>query len=469
MTNTFKKIGIYQCFVVIIALITSFLILYPSEKILISIAVLLSLPLFIATILLSFKKASSVIDEVQTIHISWILLLISLLLFKSRTGQEIVENPVEAQQLLRIIPLLMAGCLAFFYLIKTKRLFLIFRGPLFMFLFYCLSSLISIIYSSYFIYSAWKALELFICFMVIASIMSSYKNAEYLRTINNLNFAWNNLLIITIIFGALILPQFAFQNPTGAILPQIQGVYPVINPNSVGLMSAIAILLMLSKILDEKSKPLIYIFAGLLFLVILIFAQSRTSIIGVILSLSIYILLKRKIKIIVIKIAIVLVIIAAIGDVALNLISSYGLRGKTLESIQITTLSGRTQGWEEGWKQFKNSPVLGYGFASGARYDVLEKIGRESQGAMHNAFLDVLVNNGIIGFIPWIIAYVWALIILFKRSLNNLEDNTAPLFVSILILFGVRMTTGDSLVYHDYSTLFYLGILAYAQLLYLGE
>src|SRR4030042_6502318 len=145
MNNILKHVEIYQYFVVIlIAVIASFLILNASQKMFILIAGILSIPFFVSTILFSIKKLSLIINAVKIIHISWIFLLISSVLLKSRTATEIAENPVQSQQWLRIIPVLIAGCFAGVYLLRTKKISLIFQGPLLFFLFYCVSSLISI-------------------------------------------------------------------------------------------------------------------------------------------------------------------------------------------------------------------------------------------------------------------------------------------------------------------------------------
>jgi O-antigen ligase len=73
----------------------------------------------------------------------------------------------------------------------------------------------------------------------------------------------------------------------------------------------------------------------------------------------------------------------------------------------VFTLSGRTIGvWHEGWGLFLESPLLGFGFHA-------DRIFLEGQH-MHNSLLHALVQTGLIGTVLFILAFIWAWIILFR-------------------------------------------------------
>lgn len=425
-------------------------------------------PLMLITCFFSIKRLALFARELSFVHIPWILLFLGLLMFKSRTAQEAIDNPVGVQQWLRIIPALFAGLIAFFLTLKENKLSLILRGPLLFFLLYCLSALISVFFSVYKAYSLWKALELIIAFAAVSSIISSSNSSHNVKIVNSLNFTWNNILLVTVMIGAVFIPTSAFKQAYGAIVPQLHGVYPIINANSVGLMAAVALVFLISKVVDGEYKIVHVLSAAIVFFIIFLLAQSRTSMVGLSISLIVYLFIRKKIKWLGAT-AIALLFMILSGKSA-DLLSSYVLRGQTTESASVRTLSGRTEGWVVALDKFYESPLWGHGYAAGARYTVLGTIpGREDQTGLHNAFLDVLANNGLIGFIPWVTAFLWTLVILLKQSVKDPSDRFSPLFVSILILFFVRMTTGDSLVYHDNTTLMFLGIVAYAQLVYLKK
>lgn len=454
--------------VVAAAVVSGFLILNLSGTSLLIAVGFFSVPFALKTVVFSLSELGAIIKEIKLIHVFWFMLLVSLLMFKGRTAEEALLNQMGAQQWLRVLPALLAGSCGVGLLLRNGTFFHMTQGPLLFFSLYCLSSLISVLYTVQLGYSAWKATELVIILLVVSSFLSSPGASGKIATLNAMNFTWNNILLITVIIGAIFFRDAAFQEVLGGKLPQLHGVLPIINANSVGLMSALAILFVFSRFIDKTSRKTPLLVSLCVFLLVFIFAQSRTSIIGLTFSIAVFILLQKKIKKQTKILLLMLSIAIFISDFFGEILSLYVLRGKSVESISVTTLSGRTEGWEIAIEKFFDSPFWGYGIASGARYTVLSEVaGREEQTGLHNAFLDVLVNNGIIGFIPWIIAYIWTLKILLKRALKCPDDRQAGLFVSVMILFGVRMTTGDALVYHDYSMLMFLGILSYAQLIYM--
>jgi O-antigen ligase len=428
------------------------------------------MPIIIKSVMFLIKSLRNVLQEMQVLHIIWFLLLIGLLMFTGRSSKDISENPLQLVKWLRVFPVLFGFVVTTTHLLNRGDFGILFRGPLLLFFFYCISSLFSITYSKEIGYSAWKATELMISFMAIAAIISSYKKENAVVTVNIMNFAWNNALLITVLLGAILFPNLAFHKPYGAILPQLHGVIPLINANTVGLMAAIAILYILWNIIDGVSNRSSLILLLIFVFTLFVFAQSRTSMLGLSIAVIYLFYFRRKPKLLIASMIILIVVLISSLSFFRNLFTSYVLRGQSIDAPLITTVSGRTVGWEKAIDKFMESPIYGYGIASGARYSVLAEVpGREEQGALHNAFLDVLINNGIIGFIPWILSYLWTFILLLKRNMIVPEDKTASLLASIMVLFSVRMLTGDILIYHDNSTLMFLGILAYAQILHLEK
>jgi exopolysaccharide production protein ExoQ len=78
-------------------------------------------------------------------------------------------------------------------------------------------------------------------------------------------------------------------------------------------------------------------------------------------------------------------------------IGTYLRRGDSDE--QIRTLNSRTELWEQGFDLWEQRRALGYGFMS-ARGLFLETFGL---GDAHNAFLEVLVNSGLLGTPVWLL------------------------------------------------------------------
>ncbi|MCI0895372.1 MAG: O-antigen ligase family protein, partial [Chloroflexi bacterium] len=98
------------------------------------------------------------------------------------------------------------------------------------------------------------------------------------------------------------------------------------------------------------------------------------------------------------------------GAWALRLVPSDTLRGIRFQK-GFFTLTGRTAVWAQGWQLLKLSPLFGFGFHA----DRLLLDGQH----MHNAVMHALVQTGLIGTIPFVGAFLWGWILLFK-ALRNL-------------------------------------------------
>lgn len=107
---------------------------------------------------------------------------------------------------------------------------------------------------------------------------------------------------------------------------------------------------------------------------------------------------------------------------------SYVKRGSTDEKVM--TLSGRTAYWRSGWSAFLGAPTFGRGQWS----DRLLRIGH-----IHNAFLQALLNGGLIGFVPFILSWVlgWQLFMRLwrKRSQLQASDQANLLVCGLLMAF----------------------------------
>jgi len=133
-----------------------------------------------------------------------------------------------------------------------------------------------------------------------------------------------------------------------------------------------------------------------------------------------------------------------------------------LKSIKdIFTLSGRIDGvWIDAGRLFMNNPLVGYGFQA-------DRFFLNGQHA-HNTILQVLIQTGIFGTIPFLLAFVFTFIILYKLFKKNmLEDRERYFLIAItaaLVFFAVRSIT-ESVAFFSADWLFVAPIIAYIQCL----
>ena len=124
----------------------------------------------------------------------------------------------------------------------------------------------------------------------------------------------------------------------------------------------------------------------------------------------------------------------------------------------VSTLSGRTIGvWPQAWKLFLESPLIGWGFHA-------DRIFLAGQHA-HNAILHALIQTGIIGTVPFLIAFVWAWVILFKL-LKNPYLTEKPFLIEIagvMAFFMIRSITESTGAFFGVDWLIFAPLLAYIQ------
>lgn len=115
------------------------------------------------------------------------------------------------------------------------------------------------------------------------------------------------------------------------------------------------------------------------------------------------------------------------------------LRGQRTD--QILGFSGRDELWEGVTTLIAQRPVLGYGY-QGARGAMSELVNWRPQGA-HNAWLQSLVDVGIAGTLPLLLAVLVALAVCLRPRLRptKAEENPRALIGGILIFFMASAVT----------------------------
>jgi hypothetical protein len=158
--------------------------------------------------------------------------------------------------------------------------------------------------------------------------------------------------------------------------------------------------------------------AGAAFLLVMLHAHPRARVHGALIATG------------------VAVVIAGLLPATLNEIVSVATRrGEGLD-----TLSGRTEAFAFLIEHWQDSPLLGYGFGSGARYLLIDFVAREGLliGAGHDVVSTVLADLGVIGFFFLLVAYVSAWLAvgrLYRANGSYTEANVAVHQIVCLLIW----------------------------------
>jgi hypothetical protein len=164
----------------------------------------------------------------------------------------------------------------------------------------------------------------------------------------------------------------------------------------VGLSGASGIVLLLCLFFFFVKKSPMFLVVGLFSVVAMILAFNKGGLVASFVSLMLFFLLLK-------KPAQTLALSFGLGIILLLLLAFTPL-GKELEyfgeSKSATTLTGRTNLWSNAWPNIGSHLILGNGYRD-SRFLSEEVPGAfQDAGNMHNSFLEVLYNNGLVGLIP---------------------------------------------------------------------
>ncbi len=128
------------------------------------------------------------------------------------------------------------------------------------------------------------------------------------------------------------------------------------------------------------------------------------------------------------------------------------------QASRILTPDSRAYVWHQGVTIGKEKPVLGMGFETFSMYTEIfsgipqspfkQKHGARTDDTPHNMYLELLVNNGVIGLILWILIVGYTLLILITDLIKNKKLVNAPVIVSIICFH----------IYNTFQELAYLPI-----------
>ncbi len=143
------------------------------------------------------------------------------------------------------------------------------------------------------------------------------------------------------------------------------------------------------------------------------------------------------------------IFIIAVGSIWLARNSDFVIKNPALSrlthiSLQESTSQTRLLAWQMSLKGFKERPIFGWGpenyYVLFNKYYNPNLYPTESWfDRSHNAYLDVLVNTGAVGFAAYISIFVLALWCLWRNwRQKNISYQTFTIFVVVLIAYGIQ-------------------------------
>ena len=395
-------------------------------------------------------------------HLAWFTMFISILIWNinATTTQSSGASLGNTGNVYRIFLVMFSLAVGAYALMKnsgnlSKRLTL----PITLFIVYAIvafSSSLLVPVNSF--YTMWKSMEILIDLMILLAILCHVTPYESILKSYKLLIFIHVVLLAIFTIEAIVAPSTVLIPSRGTIPFTMRGYIPRYNGNSLAFLCAIVAFYSFCRAINFKRHKSLYIALFTWAFIVLILAQSRTSLVGLIVAIMVFTYFNKNRKTFYSLIALS-VLLSLLATVA-GSIEAYLTRGQSAELMG--SLSGRTHGWEASIDAFIASPIVGHGFAAAARTDILGVAGAST---LHGAVFDVMVGTGMMGLIPWTLSIILIGKALLRRK--EIEDIGGIYkvqhyeFMGLFSLLMVRSLTSSGIAFHEHTLMLLLIIYGY--------
>lgn len=464
------------------ALAASSVILYCGYNALLPVPIILILAgayLCGTAVVLPFAlaKIKRLVAGASWLHGVWALLFISSLNLRTRTGNELMQNPIDTAALFRILLVMIAGGLVIPHTVLrlSKVIPEVVKGPIALFTLYVAFAAVSSLYSSYPPLTLWKSFELVVDMSVIALLFVDTGPAERITRLLDLMWLLLVMLIAVMGIGAIVAPGWATTVSEGVIKRQLGGV--LMSANGVGEIGAIIGIVSFSRLslADDRRDRLLYLLVFIFAVLVMVLSQSRTPVVAFAVAFIVLLVIMKRWSTAARYFycgALAALLAFIYRDAVLGYFNEFFMRGQSREVFG--SLTGRIPMWHEAKRLIAHNLFFGYGFGTGSRITFMTSYMRDFT-AVHNAWIEIALNLGIAGFASFTIAFVrlWyellAALIRYRVVIAQ-----ARLFrylieaIAVLAVLSVETVTSSGIgAWQSYSVLAYLAILALANVFYM--
>jgi len=398
------------------------------------------------------------------LYIPLYLIFISLLLFATRNFDQAQSSAVGLSNIHKIFSIPLSIAIVLYYFLQKQKLPKV-PCALKAYIGFILIGLTgSLMFSNWIGYSIFKLLEITaVVLVVLYGLSLNIKYKDILFQFYEKILSYYQVLLLLTVLGVFIFPSLAIRPPTiyrEAFLPyQLFGSIIQINANSLGIMSAILFYVTFTRLYNKKnfiSFNFIWLFLSG---IIMIFAQSRTSIIGLVIIIFLFLFLNGKSGIL----GKIFMLSTFLGGIYLSISSILKYMTRGLTSSQIENLSGRAYWWEYAWNKFQTfdiwHQVFGSGYMVGSRM-ILADMGHSDASTLHSDFMDSLVSTGYLGLGFIILMIICTSFILLKNIKYVRKTPYLLEWSGIFVLLTVRAFTGPTIATHNFFLIMYLIVIA---------
>lgn len=387
----------------------------------------------------------------RTVGAAWVVLVVSTFVWRTRTTEALVSNPLDSAALIRVALVATAGFVLLLCLLQARagaRLPL----PVILLVGFTAVALVSAVGSPLPRFALYRVVELSVGLAAVAAV-ASLPASEWRKALD-LVLACLGAILAIVWLEALAMPSHGWETASGVLDHALVGYFPSFSSNSLGVYGAVLGIWGIAHLDSPLHRRSVVSLAAIGGVATLLAAQYRTGIIGFLLALTYVVWERRRLLLAGAVLAATLLIVAS-GDWAsirerTEVVFARGNPGT------IANLNSRALFWHAAEPSIRERPVFGWGLNVGTR-QVLSSLGLESTSTIHSTWFEALLGTGVVGTALLAAAYLALLAAALARS----DDPERPAIVGIVIVLLVRSLTGSTIELFDVLFLLF-GALALA-------
>ena len=403
---------------------------------------------------ITLREKTKQVQYPKVLTIALVLVFIGTLTFRVRSSKELGENPLDIAGLFRISCLILSALMALGTVSLHKiSLRASLRAPVVRYCSaYAILGGIGSLLSPYPLMSLYKAVEILLtCGILVICAEYGFTRGQVFKPLVTL-YACLGFLGCIIIAEGIFLADKAWEWRPSGWHWQIQGVFPLYSSNSVGELAGV--LSVVSFGFWLKTRRFAWLATLSMSLALLVLAYSRTTLIACPVAMLFLLRVYRKRT------------LWPVAIIGLSVLIGFGLFGEWItEALKrgqdpgnVASLSGRMDWWRVALKQFWQSPYLGSGFGNvGTRFLVFEKL--DTTSTLHSMWLQVLIESGIIGALPFFAMISCGLAFCVRAVRIGRGSLWSSINAAVLVFLFMRSFTSSVLVGYTPSLILFLLIL----------
>ncbi|KAA1188941.1 O-antigen ligase family protein [Pseudohalioglobus sediminis] len=411
-----------------------------------------------------FKKIATLPAPFVATGFAWSLVFFGLGVYFTRRANVTSVGSMDASGIFQLVCIGFAGFLLLAVLLSERSLKFPRSNSVMFLAMYGLLGVASAVYSPAPFVSGYKGLLILLdCLLVLVCFRQALRYGSA-RVYLELCYFFIAVFCAGALIGPFVYPELALKKSNGALGYILQGTIPYMNPNELGFISGVLTLVGVRRSFFSRSLGERLGWAGLAILgaSVLFLAQSRTGLVGVLLGLVIMSISIPRMS----RVASLFVVLSPIL-ISASFYFSWDASTSVVEYVErgqqqggLSSMYDRLARWVEvGGSMIIESPILGHGYDAGVRYGVTV-FGIE-QTHMHNTYVQILVNSGLLGFVFWLVFFTVSLKTIFKGFKSGVPavDESSGFAVetwTVITLILIRTMTGQVLVTHQWALLIFL-------------